>query len=151
DLLRTLRGVPSLTKTSLVTMLRQFRFVSRAVRATPAFGSPCRRLKAFVRSAGAGDLQPKETCMSSESDSSKDGRALLALWVSELSEFELMVRRAQHGFKKFAGGADRGDMELYDEEAAECARCRKVLEGLELPATASAEEARATATQALEN
>lgn len=78
-------------------------------------------------------------------------QALQATWVAELKEFELMVRTAQHGFKKFAGGGDRGDMELYDLEIRACAHYRIAIESLELPASASAEEARSLALKALQD
>lgn len=77
-------------------------------------------------------------------------QALQATWVAELKEFELMVWSAQHGFKKFAGGADRWDMELYDLEIRACAHYRSAIEGLGIPESASAEEARCQALKALQ-
>lgn len=83
------------------------------VRAAPTLGSACKFLGAYVCLEMPSPFEPESRMTSqSEADSPNAGRALLEQWISELKEFELMVRSAQHGFKKFAGGGDRGDMEL---------------------------------------
>ncbi|HLT31169.1 MAG TPA: hypothetical protein VK013_14105 [Myxococcaceae bacterium] len=82
---------------------------------------------------------------------SDEGRDLLAQWISEVVEFKHMVWAAQRGYKHACGGRpDRWDMELYDAEAAECTRCQRVLESIELPESATADDARTAALKALE-
>lgn len=86
-----------------------------------------------------------------ESQSERTGRQALAQWIDETKDFRTMVWAAARSFKHACGGHwSLEDKESYEDEAATVTRALGLLEALQVPETATLEEARALALRAID-